>query len=108
MGAVLARVEHHDHRLPCLDLAGDLLRPDRLLEACSGRAREAGQLIARDTILLDMPSDDCFVVAEHEGLFEPCVTLGDTVAAGDLVARVHRIDRTGEAPTQYLAPRAGF
>jgi N2-acetyl-L-2,4-diaminobutanoate deacetylase len=57
---------------------------------------------------LAMPDDDCFAFAEHGGLIEPCTALGDEVAAGDLLARVHDLGRTGVAPIEYRAPRAGM
>ncbi|MET0745755.1 MAG: succinylglutamate desuccinylase/aspartoacylase family protein, partial [Microvirga sp.] len=55
------------------------------------------------SLWLDMPSADCFRFAEHEGLVEPCVDLGARVRAGDVVARIHRIDRTGLSPEDYRA-----
>ena len=52
---------------------------------------------------LDMPDGSCFVISESRGLIEPCVDLGETVRAGDLVARVYDIERTGSAPLDYRA-----
>jgi len=67
-----------------------------------------GELIARDSVALDMPDGDCYLACEHEGLLEMHVTLGDRVQAGDLVARVHRTDRNGEAPSEYFTKRGGL
>ena len=36
------------------------------------------------------------------------MALGDWVEQGDVLARVHAIDRTGEPPVEYLAPFAGM
>ncbi len=66
-----------------------------------------GELEIDDTIHLDMPNEDCFVFSESEGLFEVCVDLGAKVNAGDLIARVHNIRRTGEQPTEYHAKIGG-
>lgn len=60
------------------------------------------------TIQLDMPDGDCHVFSEHDGLLEPTVDLGQHVAAGDLIARVWSIHRTGEPPVDYLARRDGI
>jgi N-alpha-acetyl-L-2,4-diaminobutyrate deacetylase len=38
---------------------------------------------------------------------EPCVDLGQSVAKGDVVARVHAIERTGEQPIDYRARISG-
>jgi N-alpha-acetyl-L-2,4-diaminobutyrate deacetylase len=52
---------------------------------------------------LDMPSGDCFVFAESDGLFEPLKDLGDPVLKGEIVAHVHPIGRTGSASADYRA-----
>lgn len=57
---------------------------------------------------LDMSDPDGFVVAEEDGLLEPCVDLGEAVRPGDLVARVHRVDRPGSAPVEHRARAAGL
>jgi ectoine utilization protein EutE len=63
---------------------------------------ESGQ-----TRWLDMPSDDCFIFAQDDGLIEPCIDLGDPVRAGDVIARVHPIGRTGQTPAEYRAKLDG-
>jgi N-alpha-acetyl-L-2,4-diaminobutyrate deacetylase len=60
------------------------------------------------TVLLDMPDGNCFVFAEHDGLIEPVVDLGDRVSAGDAIARVWAAHRTGEQPVTYRAKRGGI
>jgi N-alpha-acetyl-L-2,4-diaminobutyrate deacetylase len=67
-----------------------------------------GEPERQPSILLDMPDGDCFVSSEHSGLLEPCVDLGAAVAAGDLVARIHDVERTGQAPVDYRAGRGGL
>jgi N-alpha-acetyl-L-2,4-diaminobutyrate deacetylase len=57
---------------------------------------------------LDMPSDDCFTFAEDAGLYEPMLDLGAAVAAGDPVACIHPVARTGLAPTTLRARRGGI
>jgi N-alpha-acetyl-L-2,4-diaminobutyrate deacetylase len=56
---------------------------------------------------LDMPSADCFRFAEDDGLLEPVVDLGDPVRKGDVIARIHPPDRTGQAPAEYRAALDG-
>lgn len=67
-----------------------------------------GEIDTPPSVHLAMPDDSCFAFAGHAGLIEPCVGLGDEVAAGDLLARVHDLGRTGAAPVEYRAPRAGL
>jgi len=57
---------------------------------------------------LDMPDGDCYVTSETAGLIEYCVDLGDTVRAGDVLARIHEVERTGGAPVDYHARRDGL
>lgn len=65
--------------------------------------------VKHDSVSLDMPDFRSFIFCEHNGLVEPCVALGDVVHEGDLVARIHSIERTSpEAPVEYRAPRDGM
>ncbi len=61
-----------------------------------------------DTIQLDMPDHRCFISSESSGLMEHCVQLGETVKTGQLIARVHDIDRTNSVPTEYYSPLDGI
>ena len=56
-----------------------------------------------DTLNLDMPDHNCYVFSETSGLVEHCVDLGDQVKKGQLVAKVHNIERTGTDPVEYFA-----
>lgn len=60
------------------------------------------------TIYLDMPSGDCFTFSESDGLLEPCIDLGERVEKGQVLARVHAVERTGAAPVEYRAGLAGI
>ena len=57
---------------------------------------------------LDMPSGDCFLFAEDPGLVEVWRDLGAPVKAGEVVARVYPIGRTGAAPAEYVAKIDGI
>jgi len=59
-------------------------------------------------VKLDMQQPDAYVFAEHNGLLDPCVELGDTVRKGDLLARVYNIERTGLDPVEYRAASDGI
>lgn len=59
------------------------------------------------TIQLDMPDSDCYLFSEHDGLLEPVVDLGESVDAGDLIARIWSIQRNGQPPVDYRARRSG-
>jgi N-alpha-acetyl-L-2,4-diaminobutyrate deacetylase len=67
-----------------------------------------GELDRQPTVRLDMPSGNCFVFSETTGLIEPCMALGEAVRAGQLVARVYSVERTGVAPVEYRAGLDGM
>ena len=50
-----------------------------------------------------MPDQRCYIFSETTGLVEHCVDLGEPVKEGQLVAKVHNIERTGVAPVEYFA-----
>ncbi len=60
------------------------------------------------SVKLDMQQDNAYVFAEHKGLLEPCVSLGDPVRKGDLIARIYTTERTGSDPLEYLAASDGI
>jgi N-alpha-acetyl-L-2,4-diaminobutyrate deacetylase len=70
------------------------------------KSRAQGE--ARTTTLLDMPDGSCYTTSEHTGLLEMCRDLGEMVKAGDVLARVYDITRTGAAPVEYRAKRDGL
>jgi N-alpha-acetyl-L-2,4-diaminobutyrate deacetylase len=67
-----------------------------------------GAVQAAETTWLDMPSGDCFVFSEDDGVLEPLADLGDPVARGQPVARVYSERRTGVSPTEYRAAMDGL
>ena len=62
----------------------------------------------KPTVSLNMPDERSFVCCEHRGLVEPLVALGDKVNEGDLLAKIHNIDRTATTPHEYYAKRDGM
>ena len=62
-----------------------------------------GEMEVDETLSLDMPDECCYVFSETSGLVEHCVDLGDKVKKGQLVAKVHNIERTGTNPVEYFA-----
>src|SRR5579875_2207768 len=67
-----------------------------------------GTVERRPTRRLDMPSSACFLFSEAAGLVEPCLDLGEPVTAGQVVARIHPVDRTGIAPIPCTAAIDGL
>lgn len=53
------------------------------------------------------PDDACFHFAMDSGLIEFATSLGDTVAQGDLLARIWDTQRSGQAPRLVHAQRSG-
>ena len=66
-----------------------------------------GAVELSETINLDMPDHRCFISSETSGLLEACVDLGAAVKTGQLLARVHDIERTGQLPKEYHSPLDG-
>jgi N-alpha-acetyl-L-2,4-diaminobutyrate deacetylase len=60
----------------------------------------AGDIERAPTRWLHMPSNDCFVFSEHDGMIEPRTDLGEPVRLGQVIARVHAIGVTGVAPQE--------
>lgn len=67
----------------------------------------AGPVDVVDSVTLDMPDADCYVTSLSAGLIAPAADLGATVKAGDVLAEVHDVRRTGAAPDVYRARRDG-
>jgi N-alpha-acetyl-L-2,4-diaminobutyrate deacetylase len=57
---------------------------------------------------LDMPSGDCFAFAEEDGMIETMVDLGEHVEDSQVVARIHPVGRTGQAPQEIRARMSGL
>lgn len=60
------------------------------------------------TRMLEIPDASCYLQSEHRGLLEMCVDLGERVRAGQLIARIHGMERTGEVPWEYRAQKDGI
>lgn len=67
-----------------------------------------GEVEAQPTQWLDMPDEDCFTFAEDGGLIEFLADLGDVIQAGQPVARVFPVSRTGLPPVTVHARRSGL
>jgi N2-acetyl-L-2,4-diaminobutanoate deacetylase len=67
-----------------------------------------GEIETVKSVMLDMPSGDCFTFSEHDGLFEICTDLGESVSKGQMIARVWPVERTGSAPSVYHASMDGL
>lgn len=67
-----------------------------------------GAVETQPTRWLDMPSGDCFSFAEDDGMIEPLVDLGEVVEAGQTVARIHAVGRTGVQPIEIKAKLSGI
>ena len=62
-----------------------------------------GALHHEPSTWLDTTNPRGFLVSEHSGLLELCANLGDRVQAGELLCRVHDIERIGTEPNDYHA-----
>jgi N-alpha-acetyl-L-2,4-diaminobutyrate deacetylase len=68
----------------------------------------SGAVAKSRTQWLDMPSGDCFAFAEDDGMIETMVDLGEPVEEGQVVARIHRVGRTGQAPQEIKSRMSGL
>ena len=62
-----------------------------------------GNMEIGETLNLDMPDDRCYVFSETSGLIEHCVDLGEKVKTGQVIAKIHNIERTGSSSKEYFA-----
>ncbi|UGX86450.1 N(2)-acetyl-L-2,4-diaminobutanoate deacetylase DoeB [Phyllobacterium meliloti] len=67
-----------------------------------------GKVEQHETRWIDMPSGDCFSFAEDAGMIETMVDLGDSVEAGQTIARIYPVGRTGTAPAEIKAKLSGI
>ncbi len=58
--------------------------------------------------MLDMSDQHCYLFSAHAGLVDYCVDLEDSVQTGDVIARIWPLDRTGQAPFEYIAETSGI
>lgn len=63
---------------------------------------------AAPTRWLRVPDSRGQLLAEGHGLFEPVVNVGDEVVAGQLIGRLHRIERPEAPATELRAPISGL
>lgn len=68
----------------------------------------AGELEIAPTRHLSQPDDACFHFTDEGGLLEFLISLGDPVRAGDSVARIWPMGRTGAEPRMVQAQRDGL
>jgi N2-acetyl-L-2,4-diaminobutanoate deacetylase len=68
----------------------------------------AGEVERSQSVELAMPGADCFTFSLSAGMVEPMVDLGAPVRTGDLLTRVHAIDRLGTRPDEYRARMDGI
>ncbi len=68
----------------------------------------AGTVEPAETVWLDMPSSDCFVFCEDDGVVESLVELGGAVKHGQTLARIYPVGRTGVAPVVLTARMDGI
>lgn len=57
---------------------------------------------------LNMDDEHSSSFCESDGLVDYCIDLEGKVQAGDVIARVWSLDRTGEAPVEYVAKTSGI
>ncbi len=68
----------------------------------------AGEPLQGDSLNLDMPDSRCFVPCETTGLIEFTVDLGQSVEEGEVIAKIHDVERSGGAPVEYRAGISGI
>lgn len=63
--------------------------------------------ISGQSVMLNMPGEECFHFADEAGLLQPLADLGDRVDTGQPLARIWPADRTGRPPIEVLAQMEG-
>lgn len=60
-----------------------------------------------ETRMMATPDGKSYTISDETGLFEMLVNLGDSVEEGQLLARIHSIEKTEVPPSLYYAHRSG-
>jgi N-alpha-acetyl-L-2,4-diaminobutyrate deacetylase len=68
----------------------------------------SGQPEIAENVVLDMPDERCYVTSRSSGLVEFLFDLGERVEEGQVLARVHEIEHSGRAPSEYRAGISGI
>ena len=66
------------------------------------------EITLRATRMLELPDPECFVIAKDYGLLEMRTGLGWDCHRGNLLARIHPINRSGMKPVEYITHRNGI
>ena len=53
------------------------------------------------------PDATCYSISDETGLYECLVDLGDDIEDGQLIGRIHSVEKTGLEPGLYYAHRSG-
>lgn len=67
-----------------------------------------GKVEGPESQRLDMPDGRCYTRAEATGLIEWLKDLGDEVKEGEVIARIHDVERTGGKPVDHVAGVGGL
>jgi len=62
---------------------------------------------AEPTRMMATPDGKSYTISDETGLFEMLVDLGDEVEEGQLLARIHSVEKTEQPPSLYYAHRSG-
>lgn len=82
----------------------NVLKHYGMIEGKPSRREDLGMPKTR---LMETPDENAYTVADETGLFECLVDLGDEVQEGQLIARIHSIEKTALEPGDYYANRSG-
>jgi len=82
----------------------NVLHHFEILEGEPARREERGLPRARTMATPDLTA---YTIADETGLFECLVNLDEWVEAGQLIGRIHSIEKTGLTPGLYYAHRSG-
>ena len=75
-----------------------------ILQGPPSLRRDRGETPSR---FMATPDFNSYTIADETGLYECVVTLGEEVEHGQLIGRIHSIEKTGLAPGLYYANRSG-
>jgi predicted deacylase len=70
------------------------------IEKIRAQSSSAPKLVRADSL-------DCYIPCPHDAIWEPVVELGESLAANQLVGRLHDFSDHSSTPTEVRSPRAG-
>jgi predicted deacylase len=80
----------------------------RHLSVLEGPVKNRASMGLPPTVLTQALDAENYLLAPESGIFEVCLELGSPVIAGQVVARIHFLERPDRDPIEIVSPKKGY